>query len=148
MQNQVKSQNCAGELFPKDKPFGSVRRFHKAFCLLMKKLSLCLVLFAVSSLGSAQMSDEEARAFLENLAKPSTEKRVFYRWQSEEAAENLLEAGEMTPKLYKHYMSFQDSFAGTGMYVAEDVVSSIDYGGHIIQVELEPGYKYLNLLDK
>lgn len=34
------------------------------------------------------------------------------------------------------------------MYVAQDIVSSSEFGGTLIQVEVEPGYKYLNLLDE
>ena len=107
-------------------------------------LFLCL-LFSGSAL--AKMSDEEARAFLESLAKPSTERRVFYRWQSETVTNNLLQAGEMTPQLYEHFMNTVDETAGSGFYVAEDIASSSSFGTNLIQVELEPGYKYLNLQD-
>lgn len=95
----------------------------------------------------AEMSDQEKREFIESLAEPSKEKRVFYRWQTEARQKQLLEAGEMTPEIYERAMAIDDVFAGSGIYVAGDPISSSNYGNTIIQVELEPGYKYLNLLD-
>ena len=109
-------------------------------------LLLSYLLFYRSA--SADMSDHQKRTFLENLALPSSEKRTFYRWQSQQAKKNLLEAGEMTPNLYQYYMNIHDSWAGSGMYVSEDIVSSAQFGSSIIQVEIEPGQKYLNLLDQ
>ena len=93
------------------------------------------------------MSEDEARAFIESLAKPSTEKRVFYRWQVEKVKENLLKAGKMTPKMYEHFMD-QRGRAGGGLYVSENIISSSEYGDTLIKVELEPGYKYLDLTDE
>ena len=112
-------------------------------------LVVCGLCFLFSGFALAKMSDEEARAFLESLAEPSKEKKVFYRWQSEQIKKNLLKAGEMTPQLYEHFMGkTNDLWAGAGLYVAEDMLSSANYGTDIIQVELEPGYRYLNLLDE
>ncbi|MDE0092446.1 MAG: hypothetical protein OXN83_04070 [Oligoflexia bacterium] len=106
---------------------------------------LCLLL---NSLALAEMSDEQKRSFIESLAETSQEKRVFYRWQSKKVANNLLRAGEMTPQLYEHFMRKNDPWAGAGIYVAEDISSSSQFGNTLIQVELEPGYKYLDLLDE
>lgn len=55
----------------------------------------------------------------------------------------------MTPELYNYFMNLQDATvaAGEGFYVAEDLASSSRYGASLIQVELEPGYKYLDLTD-
>ena len=93
------------------------------------------------------MTEDEKRKFIENLAETSTQKKVFYRWQSQKVHDNLLRVGEMTPKLYRHFMDMNDPWAGAGLYVAEDVLSSRQFGNSLVQVEIEPGYKYLNLLD-
>ncbi|MDE0092445.1 MAG: hypothetical protein OXN83_04065 [Oligoflexia bacterium] len=124
----------------------------RAFFLINFAFSYLLL----NSLALAEMkalflrvkSDGQKRAFIESLAETSQEKQVFYRWQSEKVANNLLRAGEMTPQIYNHFMSKNDTWAGAGLYVAEDIVSSHMYGNAIIQVELEPGYRYLNLRDK
>ena len=111
-------------------------------------LFLCLLLSCSALVQALQMSDETARVFLESLAKPLKERRVFYRWQKEIVRDNLLEAGEMTPELYQQFMKDSESWAGPGIYVADDIVSSADFGPSIIQVEVEPGVKYLNLQDE
>ena len=92
--------------------------------------------------------ETQQQNFLEDLAKTSTKKKVFYRWTSEELKYTLLEDGEMNPELYEYLIRTDDPYAGGGLYVAEDMLSSSDFGTSIIQVEVEPGYKYLNLLDK
>ena len=113
----------------------------------MKKLFICFLYFLLSDFSFANMSEDEARSFIESLAKPSTEKRVFYRWQSEISRDNLLKSGKMTPRLHKHFMS-HTGVADGGLYVSEDIVSSNYFGDSIIKVELEPGYKYLDLTDE
>ena len=92
------------------------------------------------------MSDQEKREFIESLSEPSKEKKVFYRWQSEEARRNLIETGEMTPELYDRFMR-QSGYLGGGVYIAEDMASSSPFGDTLMQVEIEPGYKFLNLTD-
>ena len=91
-------------------------------------------------------SDQEKREFIESLIEPSKEKKIFYRWQSETARRNLIEAGEMTPQLYKYFMKHTGA-SGAGVYVAENISSSSEFGDTIIQVEIEPGYKFLDLTD-
>ena len=115
--------------------------------------SLCLCLLYLLANGLfidsvfAEMSDKEKVEFIESLAEPLKEKKVFYRWQSETARKNLIEAGEMTPQLYKHFMSHREGNVGGGLYIAEDVVSSSGYGRTLMQVEIEAGYRFLNLQD-
>ena len=98
-----------------------------------------------SDTAIAKLSDQEKREFIENLATPLKQKRVFYRWQSEQSRKSLLKAGEMTPQLYKHFMSLTDPVAGSGLYVAGDMTSSSSYGATLLQVEVEAGYKILDL---
>ena len=109
--------------------------------------SWCEEVFTGSNSSALAMSDREKREFIENLVKPFKEKRVFYRWQPKRISKKLIKAGEMTPQLYKHFISKNDSYAGGGLYVSEDITSSMIYGNSFIQVEVEPGYRYLDLLD-
>ena len=106
--------------------------------------SLCLFF---SGYTLAEISDHEKREYIESLAKPSKEKKVFYRWQSEQSRKILIEEGEMTPKLYNYFMDVSDGYGGSGLYVSEDLTSSSGAGGTLIQVEIEPGHKYLDLDD-
>ena len=116
-------------------------------------LRLCLVCLLANSLfinpalaRLPRLSDKEKREFIESLAEPSKEKKVFYRWQSEAAGKNLIKAEEMTPKLYDYFMK-HDGISGAGLYIAEDITSSSRFGNTLIQVEVEPGYKFLDLAD-
>ena len=113
---------------------------------------LCPLFFLFSGLVLAELSDQEKREFMESLAKPLKKKKTFYRWQdrynkNQKQKKRLLEAGEMTLELYKEFMSYDDPFAGAGFYVAEEMTSSSYYGTTIIEVEVEAGYKFLNLSD-
>ena len=108
--------------------------------------SIVFVLALFSGSLSAELSDEAKREFMEKSARPQG-RGIFYRWQSEERMRVLLRTGEMTPDLYEHYMSKQDPWGGAGFYVSRDMASSSEYGTTLIQVELEPGYKYLDLSD-
>ena len=97
----------------------------------------------------ARLSNPEKKRFTEQLASSFPGKKVFYRWQSEESREKLLEAGEWTPELYEHYMKMShDHFAGSGFYVSESVDSeflplSSDDGNTLLQVEV--ALKHLDL---
>ena len=113
---------------------------------------LCLLSSLFSGFALAEMSDDEKREFIESLAEPSTEKKTFFRWQdryneNQKQKKRLLEAGEMTPELYKEFMSYDDPWAGTGFYVSDDIASSHYFGTTIIEVEVEAGYKFLDLDD-
>ena len=101
---------------------------------------------------TASLTRQEQLEFIESLAKVSTEKRVFYRWQSKEDMKSLLEAGEYTEELYNYFMSRpldptrkKDLFNGPGLFAAQSIDSSQMYGDTLIQIEVEPGYKYLEL---
>ena len=117
---------------------------------------LCLLF---SGFAFSEISDQEKRDFIESLAEPLKEKKVFYRWQSETAYQNLLEAGEMTPNLHRYFMEMDWErgirrgrptriYAGPGMYISEEAYLSQGYGDTLIQVEVEPGYKFLDVSDE
>ena len=109
---------------------------------------LCCLGLLTNSPAIAELSDQEKREFIESLAKPLKEKRVFYRWQSEESRKTLIQAGKMTSKLYRHYMGLTEGVsAGPGLYVSESMTSSTFFGPVLLQVELEPGHKFLDLTD-
>ena len=121
---------------------------------LVPSLRLYLLCLSVNSLfidpafaRLPTLSDQEKRDFLESLAEPSKEKKVFYRWQFETSRRNLLEAGEMTSQLYEYFMNRKNNTAGGGLYIAEDISSSSSAGTTLIQVEVGPDYKFLDLFD-
>lgn len=103
----------------------------------------------------AEPSDPQQMEFVEQLAQPFSEKKVFYKWVSEKSWKMLIEAGEWTPELYEHYMDISRGHPfGPGFYVSE-YISSTDYTSNsrnaLIQIEVEPNdlrdsnYKYLDL---
>ena len=120
----------------------------------LRKVILFFLLFSSCLLFSgsilAEMSDQEKLEFIESLVEPSQKKRVFYRWQDEKSRNELLEAGEMTLKLYTDFMSrLPNSYEGGGIYVSEDIASSsTKYGKTLIQVEVDLGYRFLDFSDK
>ena len=65
----------------------------------------------------------------------------------------LLKSGEWTQDLYNDFMNSpldsqtKESPRNTGLYATGSVHSSREFGDTLIQVEVEPGYKYLNLGD-
>ena len=112
---------------------------------------LCFLCLLFNYPAVAELSDQEIKEFVEQLATPFPEKKIFYRWQSEEFRKKLIEAGEWTPELYEHYMRMsRNHFSGSGLYVSEYIdsdfiPSSQDAGETLIQVEVGPDYKYLDL---
>ena len=115
-------------------------------------LRLCLVCLLANSLfidsALARLSDQKKQDFIERLAELSKERKVFYRWQSETSRQNLLDAGEMTPQLYKYFSKIsKNDFSGAGLYAAEDPSFSSHFGETLIQIEIEPGYRFLDLTD-
>ena len=116
------------------------------------KYLLCF-LFLSSSSVAVGLSNDEKRVFIESLAKPSSKTRVFYRWQPEDVRKKLLEAGEMTPELYEDYVGGEPEtgtvhLVGQGLYVAEDMSSSSNYGETIVKVVVEQGYPFVDLNDE
>ena len=114
------------------------------------KCFLCLLFFSASTFA-VELSDDEKRAFIESLATPSSETRVFYRWQPEDIKEKLLEAGEMTEELYNYYMGRETGMeifnSGRGFYVAEDMFSSSIFNETIMKVRVNRGYPFIDLDD-
>ena len=123
----------------------------KGFGKFMKKMipffSFCFLCLLFIGSTFAEMSDKEKVEFIESLAEPSKEKKVFYRWQSETARQNLIETGEMTPELHTYFMKQINNYSGAGFYISEDMASSSSFGDTLMQVEIEPGYKLLDLMD-
>ena len=114
--------------------------------LLFVFLSTLYFLFSHPIL--AQLSDQEKREFIENLAKPIQERRAFYRWQSEESRDTLIKDKKLTKERFKYFMRKDVGvLAGAGLYVAEDMHSSRTFGDTIIQVEVKEGMKYIDLTD-
>ena len=112
-----------------------------------------ILLYALTLLGDsalAEMSDSEKRAFIESLAVPSTEKRVFYRWQNQERQDELLEADNpnKVKNIFETAMTIDDPYSGPGIYISENPVSSMKYGEYLIQIEVVKGYPFLNLYDE
>ena len=113
--------------------------------LLILLYSLCLLFYSVSF---AELSDKEKRAFIEELARPFPERRVFYRWQSEISRRTLMREKVLTEKRFKYFMNIRDDvWAGPGLYAAEDLHSSTYAGDTIMQIEVGTEMKYIDLTD-
>ncbi|MCY4643711.1 MAG: hypothetical protein OXB88_03750 [Bacteriovoracales bacterium] len=101
-------------------------------------------------------TDEEKRKIIESVAKGFDGKKIFYRWQSKKAGDNLLAQGEFTDKLYDYFMGMeidrQHFQAGHGVYVSENPYDSSSFirgddEGSLIQVEVDKDAKYIDLED-
>ena len=113
--------------------------------LLIFLYSLCLLFCSISF---AELSDEEKRAFIEGLARPFPEKRVFYRWQSETSRRTLMREKELTEERFKYFMNIRERMmAGPGLYAADDLHSSKMFGDTIMQIEVGTKMKYIDLTD-
>ena len=94
--------------------------------------------------SDSALSYQKKKEFIEQLAEPYPEKMVFYRWLHKSDRERLLTAGEMTPEIHKGFM-MRRGLTGSGIYVSVDLHSFAMFGETLIQVEVEPGYKYLDI---
>ena len=103
----------------------------------------------LSSFAFVNIIDAKKIAFIENLAEPLLEDKTFYRWQSETSKDNLLSAEELTSDLHNYFMSMKTDpkrqAMGKGVYVAQDPVSSKDFGETLIEVEIKQGQKFLDI---
>ena len=118
--------------------FKSMRKFILFFLLYF----LCLLF---NGFAFAELSDQQKQDFIESLAEPLKEKRVFYLWHTKANNRTLLKAGKMTSKIHQSFMierSNQPFYEG--LHVAEDISSSSAYGNNLIQVEVDPGYRFLH----
>ena len=108
-------------------------------------LPACVIaVTAFYSYALRPLNDQEKIAIIEEMADPILERKVFYRWQSTDSRNSLIRAGKITPQLYEHFRG-QTGVAGGGLYMAQGPVSSSSFGNTLIQVEVEPGVKYLDL---
>ena len=83
--------------------------------------SLCFLYLLFSWPAMAEeLSDQEKKEFVEQLAESFPEKKVFYRWVSKKFGEELTQAGEWTSELYYHSIRIsRGNFSGSGLYVSE-----------------------------
>ena len=100
----------------------------------------------------AGLSDQKKSEFIENLAQPLSEDKVFYRWElsptiASTRAEELLAAGELTPDMHDSFWS-RDRYiaAGPGVYFSESIysASTLPLSSYIIQVVAQRGVKVLD----
>lgn len=105
---------------------------------------LCFLCLLFGEFAFAEMSNDEKRAFIESLAEPLEEKRIFFRWEPKNSGTKFNEFGEATPESNKHFTTNVEA-AGSGIYVSKDLFSSSANGDTLIQVEVPPGYKFLNV---
>ena len=119
----------------------------------MKKAADFLILFCILisySYSFAALTDQEKISRMRQLADPSPEKKIFYKWVSKKDIGNMLTDGKITPEIYKYFMQFKGHFhlAGPGLYSYSLPSDGMLVGGEIlIQIETQPGYRYLDLSD-
>ena len=110
---------------------------------------LCFSCLLFSDFTLADLSDKQKREFIEQLAQPLPEKRVFYRWQSETSRSNLITERILTEERLQYFLNMEGGvLAGPGLYVAEDLHSSKRFGKTIMQVEADEGMNYVDLTDR
>ena len=115
---------------------------------------LFLMVIAIRSPRGFALSPDEQRVFLEKMATPLNEDKIFYRWQSRASGDTLIRSGSLDQKLFDYYMrmtgSSSDFAAGRGVYISENAHSSSQFvrgedSGSIIEVRLAKGTKTLDL---
>ena len=110
---------------------------------------LSILYFLFSHPILAKLPNQGKREIIESLAKPLEERRVFYRWQSEKSRDTLIKEKKFTKERLKYFMRKDSNIqAGPGLYVAEDLHSSSNFGETIIQIEANKGVKYIDLTDQ
>ena len=105
----------------------------------------------LSPVVGESLSPAEKIKYIEKIATSFSKKRTFYRWQSESSKEGLLRSGTITPNLYNYFIRKKpeaEGRVGRGIYVAEDMYSSSNFGKTVIEVEVTPDVKYIDLTDK
>lgn len=106
---------------------------------------VCFFYLLFNSFVFAELSDQQKRDIIGSLAKPSKERRVFYRWHTKSSNKKLITAGEMTTiEIHK----FLRKGGHKGLYVSEDIGSSSAYGNHLMQMVVEKGYEFFYMRDQ
>ena len=113
-------------------------------------LNLLLFFLCFYENAFARPSDQEMVAIIREMAEPSPTKRIFYIWVSKKDRDNILFDGKVTPEIYGYFMQFKAHFslAGPGLYVYKSPENGLLEGEVLIQMETEPGYRYLDLSDE
>jgi hypothetical protein len=111
------------------------------------------IIFALANEDSALTREEKIKRLIQ-MAVPSAEDRVFYRWQSQDSTRNLIESQEFNEKLYKYFMDmkidYQHFAMGRGVYYSEDLTNSAHFirdqgGGDLLEVRIKKGMPTLDL---
>ena len=134
----LKSKNFTNTKLPKENFLKKTVGFLILFCILISY-----------SYSFSDLTDMEKISRMRQLADPSPEKGTFYKWVSKKDRD-ILTDGKMTPEAYKYFMQFKGHFylAGPGLYSYSLPSDGMLGGGEIlIQIETQPGYRYLNLSD-
>lgn len=112
-----------------------------------KMMYFRILIFVLCFCGNAfaGLSDREKIDIIRGLAVPSP-KLIFYEWMSEIGLDTIFVDGEIITEIYKYVMRSAGHFslAGPGIYV--DEFGHGFFGDQaLIQVEVEEGYRYLDL---
>ncbi len=117
-------------------------------------LFFLLVFGNVVRLSARETTDAEKIQLIMKVAKPSSEDKIYYRWQSEKSGTNLVNAKEYTEQLFNYFMGMKvdDAHfaAGTGVYFSEDLTNSAQFirgggKGSLIEVHIRKGMPTLDL---
>ena len=105
---------------------------------------LCFSVFSF-----AQQLNQKQIELIESLAFPLEEPMTFYRWEwNERIAKEMIKDGEMTPEYHQSLLEKDRAIAaGTGLYLAESLISSsqLDLSNALIEVEVEKGVRFLDI---
>lgn len=119
--------------------------------IIKRKIKYFLLFFIVfGNVSFAKTSDQEKINIIKQLAKPSPEKTVSYKWVSKKDKDNLFPDGQISLEIYESFMNFKEDFdiAGPGIYVNAPPEERPPSGEVLLQIETQPGYRFLNLSDE
>ncbi len=110
------------------------------------------ILFCLCALSNTTEAKSRLTAELllrHGIAVRLPEPKIFYRWQSEKSANNLLRHGKLTARLFDYFMDMRRLIAsGPGLYVAMEPFSSAQYGTNLIEVILDIGAPIVDLRNR
>ena len=118
-----------------------------------------MILFSLHSFaadhreGYTDAQIKEMLDIFEKYTAPSTEDRIFYRWQTKHSADFLLKNKTYNKAVYSHFMNMPFNadvmMGGRGIYSASDLSSSSGYTGDrdegaLIEILVPKGNRYLD----